>query len=249
MKLGVVVKIYLDVDINVVFGLDGIQLGKLSEAESKILSEFIDNRGKCLSRERLIQVGWTNTIVVENSLNMAIRKFRSLGIEIETVPRVGYALVYEHLVKAKRADLIKETGLENSDSPSADVSVGNIEVGGAVTLPDSIQRDDFITDSVRIKSVSPDINPSSSIDKKGVWKKIKRWLLVNYIILIAGLYYVLEEAKPNITCFKRSEVKVCTTYDDFNVNKIDGLEPGFYLYGNGYDEDEINKPIFIKVEN
>ncbi|EGR4218116.1 helix-turn-helix domain-containing protein, partial [Vibrio cholerae] len=126
--------IYLDKEINLLLNENGTELRKLSEAEAKILAEFVENSGKCLTRDHLVAVGWPNSVVVENSLNMAIRKFRTLGINIETIPRKGYALIDTHILFGSKVELRKLNPLLNIDDTS-EFSVGNLSSTIVVEQP------------------------------------------------------------------------------------------------------------------
>ncbi|HDZ3720003.1 TPA: winged helix-turn-helix domain-containing protein, partial [Vibrio cholerae] len=125
-------KYYLDRDINLLLDENGGELRKLSEAEANLLAEFVNQTGKCLSRDYLVSVGWPNTVVVENSLNMAVRKFRTLGINIETIPRKGYALVDTNIQLAKRSDVQRLNPLLNSLSEQSLVQLEAEDVVSAI---------------------------------------------------------------------------------------------------------------------
>lgn len=87
------------------FRLD-LKGGELSKSSQKIplepkafdlLVHFVQNRGRLLRREELLEVIWPDTHVTESSLSRAVAILRTaLGDEhdyIETVPRRGYKFV------------------------------------------------------------------------------------------------------------------------------------------------------------
>ncbi|TXZ90960.1 hypothetical protein FXE42_06630 [Vibrio cholerae] len=82
----------------------------------------------------MVAVGWPNSVVVENSLNMAIRKFRTLGINIETIPRKGYALIDTHILFGSKVELRKLNPLLSIDDTS-EFSVGNLSSTSVVEQP------------------------------------------------------------------------------------------------------------------
>ncbi|MCG3866130.1 MULTISPECIES: winged helix-turn-helix domain-containing protein [unclassified Photobacterium] len=71
---------------------------KLNLSEQYILSYLIDNYGKPVTKDELLNVGWPDRIVTEASLFQVIRALRvklneeKKGDVIETLPRVGYQI-------------------------------------------------------------------------------------------------------------------------------------------------------------
>jgi DNA-binding winged helix-turn-helix (wHTH) protein/tetratricopeptide (TPR) repeat protein len=74
---------------------------RLAQQPLRVLLELLDNAGKVVTRERLVEVLWPRGVVdFDNSLNGIVRKLRlALGDDsetpryIETLPRVGYRFV------------------------------------------------------------------------------------------------------------------------------------------------------------
>ncbi|WP_114709227.1 winged helix-turn-helix domain-containing protein [Vibrio cholerae] len=272
--------IYLDKEINLLLNENGTELRKLSEAEAKILAEFVENSGKCLTRDHLVAVGWPNSVVVENSLNMAIRKFRTLGINIETIPRKGYALIDTHILFGSKVEIRKLNPLLNIDDTS-ESSVGNLSSTSVVEQPfhngsfeevdmvvgdlpqisneqmteppltnnETISRqikDDVVKN--RVQQVSQQVDE----EKKPTYLKNKlsrnfKLLTAIYLLFLMIFYFSLESAKPDIYCFSKNNVKVCTTYDLFDQSLMKELEPGSYLYGKTFNGSEQRE--FIKVKD
>ena len=69
---------------------------KLSASETKILQFLIDNSGEIISREKLLEIGWPNKVVVPNSLNVAIanlrKAFKSKNEIIITIKGAGFTI-------------------------------------------------------------------------------------------------------------------------------------------------------------
>lgn len=199
----------------------GINLKKLSEAESNLLLEFIAHRGQCLSRERLITAAWPDTIVVENSLNMAIKKLRGVGINIETIPRKGYALIDDdvRLINEKRST---EQLADNNAQSTSDI------------------------DQKHTSLLSKRL--SSGNRQSGFGRKLKVIIIVIYFALLMVINFILESSKPNIKCYEYNQVKVCTTDDNFEgTNKeISHLPPGTYIYGRKFDDEDDYQFISVK---
>lgn len=228
-------KLYLDTEVNQIFDSRGHKIKKLSSAESNLLAEFIRERGKCLSREHLMNAGWPKACVVDNALNMAIRKLRATGINIETIARNGYVLADDSVMFASKDHLYptKVESLSASEETVRDLSEEislNLNERGVGELSLSQQ---YIRQKI----------------KKRKYKNNK--LLISFLfIYILGLsffYFILEGAKPDIRCFEKKSVKVCTTYSAFDENLLETLSPGVYIYGKTYDESNERKFIAIKI--
>ncbi|PTT45931.1 winged helix-turn-helix domain-containing protein [Aeromonas sp. HMWF016] len=78
-----------------------INIGQLNDNELRIFIMLLDAKGEVLSKEHLLEMGWPGRVVVPNSLNMAIRKIRSIlnefndEILIQTVARQGFRIITE----------------------------------------------------------------------------------------------------------------------------------------------------------
>ncbi|WP_375058664.1 transcriptional regulator [Vibrio alginolyticus] len=204
-------KKYINKETNLLTDENELVIKKLSQAESNLLLEFMSHRGKCLSRTHLIGVAWPDTFVVENSLNMAIRKLRAVGINIETVPRKGYALVDDNI------------RLEHEIKSTAPTKENHLASSLDITLPSSVSTQGEI----------PSENTSISF-----WGKVQLTTLIIYVFFLVVINLILEGVKPDIDCYKYNEVKVCTTYEGFNINddEVLKLSPGVYIYGKKYDD-------------
>ncbi|WP_182038510.1 winged helix-turn-helix domain-containing protein [Vibrio alginolyticus] len=204
---------YINKETNLLTDENGASLKKLSEAESNLLLEFIAHRGQCLSRERLISAAWPDTIVVENSLNMAIKKLRAVGINIETIPRKGYTLVDSDVKLISE----KEQAKQFDDSNTLSTSYIN----------------------KKHTSSSPEHRPPS--DKQSSFRrKLMATVVIIYLLLLIVINLILESAKPNIKCYEYKQVKVCTTDDHFESTskEVSHLPPGTYIYGKRFDDEE-----------
>lgn len=238
-------KLYLDTEINQVLDQAGQEVKKLSEAESNLLAEFIRRRGKCLSREQLMQAGWPKVCVVENSLNMAIRKLRATGINIETIARKGYALVDDsiNLAFKESLDLAQQenhASQPNLEQPTEETVEENVEGGEGL----SENRENDISLSLSQQYI---LHQSSLTKARQTNSKMATSVIFLYLLMLSIFYFMLEGAKPDIRCFESETVKVCTTYGAFDENLIETLSPGIYIYGKTYDESGTRK--FIKIKN
>lgn len=69
---------------------------KLSASETKILQYLIDNNGEIISRDKLLEIGWPDKVVVPNSLNVAIanlrKAFKTKNEIIITIKGAGFTI-------------------------------------------------------------------------------------------------------------------------------------------------------------
>lgn len=238
-------KLYLDTEINQILDEAGQEVKKLSEAESNLLAEFIRTRGKCLSREQLLEAGWPKVCVVENSLNMAIRKLRAIGINIETIARKGYVLVDDSISIARKEELHLSQQVHHTSQPKFDQPVDK-------TVEDNAEKGKFLVGkdnngmslSLSQQHILHKINLEKTLHTK---RKVANVIIFFYLLILSIFYFILEGSKPDIRCFKTEKVKVCTTYAAFDESLIETLTPGIYIYGQTYDESGTRK--FIKIKD
>lgn len=93
--------------------------GKVSE----LLLYFLDNKGRIISKEEIIDQLWRNTEVVENSLSQVVKELRAcLGdspknpIYIKTIPRRGFRWVHQDTQSTDRAQPSNYQQLTSSHS-------------------------------------------------------------------------------------------------------------------------------------
>lgn len=90
-----VVMLELNVDSGEVIW-NGKTIARLGSSETLVLSFLIENSGMLVSKDELLDFGWPDRFVTQNSLSTAIKKIRKLllqtspNLSIETVHRKGY---------------------------------------------------------------------------------------------------------------------------------------------------------------
>ncbi|MFT2798856.1 winged helix-turn-helix domain-containing protein [Serratia sp. N21D137] len=81
-------------------------IGFLNPPERRVLNKLIEKRGCEVSKTELISAGWPSRVTVSNSLNMAIKKIRSIFLMAEydniiiTVQRVGFCIPDASMLKS-----------------------------------------------------------------------------------------------------------------------------------------------------
>lgn len=74
-------------------------IGRLNDSELRVFIRLYEENGALVSKDDLLSAGWPGRVVVPNSLNMSIRKLRSLLLTednetiIQTVARQGFRLI------------------------------------------------------------------------------------------------------------------------------------------------------------
>ncbi|CAH6940021.1 Helix-turn-helix domain-containing protein [Vibrio chagasii] len=75
---------------------------RLTFSEFLIIEEMLGNQGEHLTKQHLLNIGWPNSCVCDNALNMTIMSLRKKllklgeGGEIITIHRIGYAFIYSN---------------------------------------------------------------------------------------------------------------------------------------------------------
>ncbi|WP_262693431.1 winged helix-turn-helix domain-containing protein [Kordiimonas aquimaris] len=113
-KLG---KYQFEAPTNVLIGPTGKKL--LEPKASALLRYFLENPGRDISRDELIQSVWNGHIVTDGAINrVVVRLRRELGDEskikhmIITVPKVGYRFVYQAI--EMQTEIIESASIEQS---------------------------------------------------------------------------------------------------------------------------------------
>lgn len=78
----------------------GESVTRLGVAESNILAHLVENQGQVVSKEKLIDVGWPNSIVSNGSIHQTIKNLRKYFNDdqkqptyIQTMPKAGYRFI------------------------------------------------------------------------------------------------------------------------------------------------------------
>lgn len=92
-------------------------IGQLNDSELRILIMLLEANGDVLSKDYLLEMGWPGRVVVPNSLNMAIRKIRTLFADfgdqvlIQTVARQGFRIITDIIDVIDTIELYREDEL------------------------------------------------------------------------------------------------------------------------------------------
>ena len=111
---------------------------ELGYAGSRVLERLLRNPGEVVSREELLEYGWTNRVVSQGSLNQQIYVLRQiLGDEkgrniIQTLPRRGY-LFSPAFIETAKADRPAEATSANKP-PARRRIPGWLKLGSLVAL-------------------------------------------------------------------------------------------------------------------
>ena len=151
---------------------------KISESESLIFKELIDNVGQKVTKERLLSVGWPEKIVVTNALTVAISNLRNitqLHSFIKTEKSVGYSLSID--TNINYIDSISDVtchSLRDSMLSEYDEKVSSVS---DCKLKDKVDSNIFIVDL---------------LDKEKPFLWIKKFFFITlFLIILSELIYSL----------------------------------------------------------
>jgi DNA-binding winged helix-turn-helix (wHTH) protein len=120
------------------FALD-LEQGTLLAADSKeiplrpksfaLIQLLVENAGRLLSKEAIMEALWPNIFVTENNVSQCIHDIRAaLGFEayqiLRTVPRRGYLFTSNVIAMPPRGAGLRETRPRPSTTPFIDVEIG-----------------------------------------------------------------------------------------------------------------------------
>ncbi|MBP2699039.1 winged helix-turn-helix domain-containing protein [Photobacterium lucens] len=96
---------------------------KLSASETKILQYLIDNSGEIISRDKLLEIGWPDKVVVPNSLNVAIanlrKAFKTKNEIIITIKGAGFTIAKNTFIQHQiQPEVMVEADYIAEDTPS-----------------------------------------------------------------------------------------------------------------------------------
>ncbi|WP_429141280.1 winged helix-turn-helix domain-containing protein [Aeromonas veronii] len=191
----------------------GVKIGQLSSSEALVLQWLMNNPGELVSKEKLLEVGWPDKFVQQNSLNVAIKKIRTVLTYItdeqiiETRHRKGYVFHKSAISK---------------DSIRNDIMISEPSINRE-TIPPAIRN------SILHKYITSDIG-----------KLITNVIFIcSFTIVTLWSIFIASLEKP-IVCYKFKKSNLCG-YSPLNLDEKNNLQQyidnteGTYLYG--YDKE------------
>ncbi|MEC6815383.1 winged helix-turn-helix domain-containing protein [Photobacterium toruni] len=119
---------------------------KLSASETKILQFLIDNSGEIISREKLLEIGWPDKVVVPNSLNVAIanlrKAFKSKNEIIITIKGAGFTIANNTFIQQQfQPDVVIDKEQHPTEPPqSIDNNTENNTVNSEINHTTVVQK-------------------------------------------------------------------------------------------------------------
>ena len=171
---------------------------KLSASETKILQFLIDNSGEIISREKLLEIGWPDKVVVPNSLNVAIanlrKAFKSKNEIIITIKGAGFTIA-------------NNTFIQQQFQP--EVIIDNEQHG-----PEQLQPDDKNTDN---NVISTNVNKTSTAKSFPTMAKIGYGVCLVVMFAWVMLWTSSWQSPP---CVSVNKQKICGNIELLNLQKL-----------------------------
>ncbi|MBL0560965.1 winged helix-turn-helix domain-containing protein [Aeromonas hydrophila] len=226
-------------------------VSRLKTSEILVLSLLIENKGRLLSKDELLDFGWPGKVVAPNSLNVVIKNLRKIlsltdgAAYIETAHTKGYAFHSKNIscvvidTSLKTADYQCEAATENIFYDKNDYLNSTISDDNSVTTKEAVQ---IITEEkVNASSQRTNINKNPS-------------KVANFLLLILFIFFIFSSSfvflsKKNTICYfiGVQQVKICGVVP-LKKNQLDeiieqvGNENGEFIYG--YEKGISNVTIF-----
>lgn len=218
------------------------KLTRLARSEVLILAFFMENDGVVLSQDKLLSIGWPDSIVAPNSLVGAIKNIRKSlsiidsGIFIETVHRRGYIF---HL-GSEHCKVVNVTAEKNEiqDEQIAEVVVsGSPNEDGNRTV--NILPASDISNSNIIK-----INSIYSQQLKSIVRRVRGTMFYICMLLLVIIGIFIESHKSTLFCYQVNNARVCGIFslkenELKNISNNIGAAHGEFLYGYEKNLSEI----------
>ena len=193
---------------------------KLSASESKVLQYLIEHKGEIVTRDKLLDIGWPDKVVVPNSLNVAIanlrKAFRCNQDIIITIKGTGFTIALDtfttslneapHSMASSLLESINNHGIQNlSSSPVS---------------TEDIQTEKNTKDAVRLNEKD---NPYlQSLSKKALWI---------LFFIITSLWIILwcsSWQKP--PCISVDGQEICGNIGLLNLEKRPHMDSHYTLF-------------------
>ncbi|MFM5582837.1 transcriptional regulator [Aeromonas veronii] len=192
---------------------DGTVIAQLSSSEIQVLQCLLERPDELVEKEILLEAGWPNKVVQQNSLTVAIKNIRKALAEItdgpiiETRHRKGY--IFHPAVNQNK----------------------NIEL-------DSPIDDDVFSQDSSIEAISPDYIHERNIHKQG--SILANIIFYSAFMALALWSLFITTLDTPIHCNKINKANLCgyselSDADIIYIEQTVGESAGTYLYG--YDKE------------
>lgn len=197
-----------------------LKIGQLSSSETLVLQLLLNNPDELMSKEDLLEAGWPNKFVQQNSLTVAIKKIRGTLAYItdeqviETRHRKGYVL--------------------HKSALSKDSVVNNMVINESSVNKGTISR--AIWNDFHHRLITHDIGPLI----------INIVFICSFSIVTLWSFFIASLEKP-LTCYELKKSTVCG-YSTLNSDEKNSFQQyidisnaeGTYLYGYDKELERLN---------
>lgn len=171
---------------------------------------LIENRGRILRKEELMQAIWPDVFVEETNLTHNISQIRRAlgdGGHIETIPRRGYRFVSEVQIVRREAEVAETVATGNSlGSPIFISSNGSISAHSVIAASGGAQSemaDSVASASPGVEEIQPDTGvKTAALNLSGVMKSAALFLAGLAIALLA-IFVIYRPANNHVEKFFR----------------------------------------------
>lgn len=199
---------------------NNIKVSRLNKSERLIVKLFFTSPGVLITKGELLDSGWPNSCVSQNSLTVAIKNIRSslssmkFDLTIETIHKQGYIFHPNNT----QCTLIESTPTEDNCTP--------------------IKMTDEKDDKKSEKADSYNSLTVNTIKGKFIkYAKIKFTLFLALYIASMITFIFIHTSKVSLTCKEIGNAKICGAFEltseeeSFIRNKINSRKGTFY-YGH-----------------
>ncbi|WP_297481998.1 winged helix-turn-helix domain-containing protein [uncultured Photobacterium sp.] len=174
---------------------------KLSASETKILQFLIDNSGEIISREKLLEIGWPDKVVVPNSLNVAIanlrKAFKSKNEIIITIKGAGFTIANNTFIQQQ---FQPEVVIDNEQN--------QIE---------QLQQADSLTEN---NAIDTEINNIKAPSKSNAFPTITKIGYSVCLTIIVAWIMLWASSWQSPPCITVNNQKICGNIELLNLQKL-----------------------------
>ncbi|MEZ2578440.1 winged helix-turn-helix domain-containing protein [Buttiauxella ferragutiae] len=206
-------------------------IGKLSAIEARILIALVNSSSDVLDRDLLLDTAWPNKNVTPNSLNVAVKKIRSIFF-----PVINEEIIITHFKKGfswnrqYKLDVVESADIINTPLKISSESQIHEIVSHAVFQVEDIKSEDSIEKTSETESLLSKKQSFLYTLIKGSFLYYFSCFFLTLIIFLLAIFYTTQMTFT--TCQSINDSDFCG-YGILNSSMIPkDLPPGHYAYVN-----------------
>nr|WP_252724262.1 winged helix-turn-helix domain-containing protein [Vibrio hepatarius] len=225
---------------------------RLNYNEFLILIHLVENDNSIVSKERLMSIGWPDSVVTESSLHKAIFNLRSTlnlseSVKIKTIPGKGYILICKNSVRRDEA-LSEQKNTEIGHSENGHTTFPNIlspisKATSAVAAgPTGIFRLAIVIASIMLLAISINIITNVFITNKVISDQKIELVTVNNIQI---LKYKDQKVPEDLLQILKNKKNISLFYNHYDRTSHIVIFDSETLNATNYYVKDINLDSFI----